>query len=244
MRSLHPRLPDLGLHLARLGAAIVAVALADRASSRVGMAAAGALVFLEAFALMHDLAHGALRLPRAVNEVALAAAGTLLLMSGHALRQTHLAHHAHPLGDADVEGRPARGSFGHALATGPAATLELRVHAYRKAGARGRAWQAAETLVDVALASMLLASGHAPLVIYVVVALAAQATMSVWAAHVPHNAPAWLTTLAARLGWTGSPTVLALAYHELHHARPSVPCQRLAATARPAFAHAAATALR
>ncbi len=52
--------------------------------------------------------------------------------------------------------------------------------------------------------------------------------MSVWAAHVPHNAPAWLTGLAARFAWTGSPTALSLAYHALHHAHPEVPCRRLA----------------
>jgi fatty acid desaturase len=231
MRPRRARFVDLAAHLARLAAAVVLVAVADRCSSRFGMAAGGALLFLESFALMHDLSHAALGLSHAANERALAASGLLLLMSGHALRRTHLAHHARPLAESDVEGLPARKSFWRALAAAPAATLALRVHAYRGAGRRGRAWQAAESVADVALASLLLASGRAPLVIYVLVAMVAQATMSVWAAQVPHNAPAWLTTLAARFSWTGSPTVLSLLHHELHHAMPRVPCRRLEAAA-------------
>ena len=73
----------------------------------------------------------------------------------------------------------------------------------------------------------LTPKGKAPLVLYVAVAVLAQATMSVWAAYVPHNAPAWLSALAARLACTGSPTMLALAHHDVHHARPEIPCRHL-----------------
>jgi fatty acid desaturase len=191
------------------------------------MVAGAGLLFLEGFAFAHDLMHGALRLPRRANEVALAFAGALLLMSGHALRLTHLVHHAHALAPADVEGAPARGSLGAALVGGPLAAVRLRRHAFSVAGRRGRIWQAVETGVDAALLVALVASGSPPLRIYALVALAAQATMSVWAAHVPHNAPAWLTDAAAHLDWTGSPTVLALAHHSRHHAHPEVPCRRL-----------------
>ncbi len=229
---MRPRLLDLAIHLARLAASILALAVAARAHLVAGMVAAAGLLFLEAFAFMHDLAHGALRLPRRINEVALAVAGALLLMSGHALRLTHLVHHAHALADDDWEGRPARGSLFAALLGGPRAAVALRRHAFAAAGRRGRLWQAFETAAGVALLVLLVASGSLPLRIYTLVALAAQATMSVWAAHVPHNAPAWLTGAASRFDWTGSPTVLALAHHALHHTHPELPCRRLAAAAR------------
>jgi fatty acid desaturase len=225
---MRPRLLDLAIHLTRLAGSILALALAACLRSDVAMIGASALLFLEAFAFMHDLAHGALLLPRWTNEVALSLAGALLLMSGHALRHTHLVHHACALADDDVEGRPARGSFAHALAGGPRATLALRLHAFRSAGPRGRRWQAAETALYVVILAVLVGSGRAPVFIYAGVALLGQVTMSVWAAHIPHNAPAWLTRLAARTAWIGSPTLQALAFHDLHHARPGVPCRRLA----------------
>jgi fatty acid desaturase len=224
---MRPRFLDLAVHLCRLAASAGAIAVASSVTSRVGMVVASAFLFLESFALMHDLSHGALLLPRRVNEVALALAGVLLLMSGHALRRMHLVHHARPLADGDLEGRPARGDFWRALAGGPLAALSLRREAFRGAGRRGRRIQAVETLAGAALATALLASGRAPLVIYAIVAVLGQATMSAWAAHVPHNAPAWLSRIATRLAVTGSPTLLSLAYHELHHACPQIPCGRL-----------------
>jgi fatty acid desaturase len=224
---MRPRFVDLAVHLCRLAASAGAIAVASSATSRVGMVVAAALVFLESFALMHDLAHGALLLPRRVNEIALALAGVMLLMSGHALRRMHLVHHARPLAHDDLEGRPARGGFWRALAGGPGAALSLRREAFRGAGRRGRRIQAIETLAGAALAAALLASGRAPLVVYVIVAVLGQATMSVWASHVPHNAPAWLSRIAARLAATGSPTLSALVYHDLHHACPQIPCRRL-----------------
>ena len=224
---MRPRYPDLAIHVARLVVAALVMAVASGASSRCGLVAGAGLFFLESFALMHDVAHGALLLPRRANEIALALSGALLLMSGHALRHGHLAHHARPLADDDLEGRPARFTFWQALAGGPRAALALRLHAFARAGRRGRAWQAVETVADVLLSGALLASGRAPLVTYALCAILAQATMGVWAAYIPHNAPAWLTRLAARLTWTGSPTVLSLVHHGLHHARPEVPCRRL-----------------
>jgi fatty acid desaturase len=224
---MRPRYIDLAIHVARLVLAALVMAVASSASSRCGLVAGAGLFFLESFALMHDVSHGALLLPRRANEVALALSGALLLMSGHALRRMHLVHHARALADDDVEGRPARSTLWQAFAGGPRAAVALRLHAFAGAGRRGRAWQAVETAASAILGGALLASGRAPLVTYALVAILAQATMAVWAAYIPHNAPAWLTRLAARFSWTGSPTMLSLAYHELHHARPEVPCRRL-----------------
>jgi fatty acid desaturase len=242
---MRPRWSDLALHVVRLAVSALVMALAARVASTAGMIAGAGLFFLEAFALQHDLAHASLGLPRRANEVALAAAGTLLLMSGHGTRRTHLRHHARTLAADDVEGAPARESFAEALLRGPRHALTVRAAGFRGAGPRGQRWQALETAVDVALFIALLASGRPALVIYAAVALLGQVTMSIWASHVPHNTPAWLVRAAERLAWTGSPTVLALAYHETHHARPDVPTRRMPwIAASPRFDRAAEGGLR
>ena len=223
-----PRLADVSMHLARVGLSAMALAIAARADAILLAAPASVALFFASFALMHDVAHGALGLPRRANEIALAAAGALMLMSGHALRLMHLRHHARPLADGDLEGAPARLSLGRAARCAPIAAIELRVGAFRAAKARGRAWQAAETLLNAACLAWLLASGRPALLAWAASAVALQLSMSVWAAHIPHNAPAWLLGAARSLAFTRSPVALSLAFHELHHRRPDLPCSRLA----------------
>jgi fatty acid desaturase len=94
---MRPRLDHLAAHLLRLAVAAAALVLLPPAW-RAPLAAA---VFLAAFCLAHDLAHGALRLPRRANELALSLAGLAMLTSGHAMRVAHLRHHAAPLGHDD-----------------------------------------------------------------------------------------------------------------------------------------------
>jgi fatty acid desaturase len=224
---LRPRFADIAQHLARLVACAVALALAARGGPLALLVAASAALFFAAFALMHDVSHGALRLPRKANEVALAAAGALLLMSGHALRLMHLRHHARPLADDDIEGAPARLPLFWAIASAPYAALTLRVAAFRAARRQGKLLQLAETAVNAAAIPLAIASGSRALVAYVAVALALQLTMALWAAYIPHNAPRWLVRAAERLAFTGFTTALSLAYHALHHRRPDVPCGRL-----------------
>lgn len=226
---MRARASDLSLHLARIALAAIGLGLAaHQASARLGAAAAMAL-FFAAFALMHDVAHGALRLPRRANEIALAAAGSLMLMSGHALRLMHLRHHARPLADDDLEGHPARLSLPRALASAPLAAIALRIEAFRAAGPLGRRAQLAESFINASSLALLIASGNPALLAWAATALALQLSMGVWAAHIPHNAPAWLLAAARRAAVTRSPIALSLAFHELHHRRPSLPCGRLAA---------------
>jgi fatty acid desaturase len=225
---MRPRFIDLWMHLARISLSVAVLAIAARAREPAIAAAASAALFFAAFAWMHDLAHGALRLPRWVNEVALSLAGALMLMSGHALRLMHLRHHARPLAKDDVEGAPARLSLTQAIASAPRAALLLRISAFRSAGARGRAWQAVESSLNAAAFALLIASGSPSLLAWAFVAAALQLSMSVWAAHVPHNAPAWLLDAARALAFSRSPVALSLAFHELHHRRPDLPCGHLA----------------
>jgi fatty acid desaturase len=227
MRSgMRPRLFDLALHLLRLAASAAALAfVADRGPVLIGLASFA--LFFAAFSLMHDVAHGALRLPRPVNELVLSAAGALLLMSGHALRLSHLRHHARCLEDDDYEGAPARVSLARAALMAPAHALGLRLYAFRGAGKAGRRWQIAETAPNAISMIGLVASGEPALVGYAIAATLGQLTMALWAAHIPHNAPNWLIRAAAPVARIGSVVALSLAYHELHHARPGIPCGRL-----------------
>jgi hypothetical protein len=142
----------------------------------------------------------------------------------------HLRHHARPLADDDLEGAGARASLSRAFAIGPANALAIRVEALRGTRGAARGWQIAETLAGVSLVGVATCV-HAPaLAAYVATAIAMQATMSVWASHIPHRAPAWVVRVAEQLAFTRSPVLLSLAYHEQHHARPSVPCQVLGVT--------------
>lgn len=227
------------MHVGRSTAALFALAIAVRVEHPLLAVAASAALFFGAFALMHDAAHGALGLPRAVNEVVLSVAGALLLMSGHALRRTHLIHHRATLCPDDLEGAPALLPLWRAALASPRAALALRGRAFDGAGRAGRRWQVGETLVDVLLASACVASGSPALWAFVAVALSLQLSMGLWAAYVPHNAPAWLVAVARRLAPLGSPTFLSLAYHDLHHRIPAVPCAAL-----PRFAARAALAKR
>jgi fatty acid desaturase len=231
--TMRPRLLDLALHLARISLAALGLALATFTESSALGAGASIALFFAAFALMHDLAHGALRLPRRANEIALAASGSLMLMSGHALRLMHLRHHARPLASDDLEGSPARLSLPRAALTAPLASIALRIEALRSAGHRGRRVQLVESLGNALALGLLLASQNPALVAAAAVALTLQLSMGLWAAHIPHNAPAWLLAAARRAAFTRSPVALSLAFHELHHRRPTIPCGRLAAARSP-----------
>jgi hypothetical protein len=153
-----------------------------------------------------------------------------MLASGHGLRRMHLRHHARPLADDDLEGAGARVSLAGAFAIGPWNAVALRVEALRGKRGVARAWQVAETVACLGVGGLAMRAGAPALKAYVATALVMQATMSVWASHVPHRAPAWVTRVASQLAFTRSPVLLSLAYHERHHAQPGVACQALGAT--------------
>lgn len=222
---------ELASHLARIAICATAVALSPWPWATV---IAAALLFLAAFALAHDLTHDALGLPRQANQALLAAAGLVMLLDGHGMRRMHLRHHARPLEEGDLEGEGARRSALGALLVGPFNALALRAAALRGAPPSARGLQLAE-LAGSTLVVALALFGPIPLPalrLHVLVALSLQATMSLWASHVPHRTPAWLARVARRLAFTRSPILLSLAFHGEHHATPRVPCARLAAVAR------------
>lgn len=219
------RLSPFALPLVRVATTSLVLAAAPPVPV-AAMASVG--LFLTSFTVAHDASHGALGLSRRAHRVLVSLAALPMLISGQAMRRMHAIHHARPLADDDLEGDGARRSALGAIATGPCNAVALRIAAFRRAPRTERVVQLAESLAGLALGLVLAASGRPALVTYVVTALVLQLSMSFWASHVPHHAPAWAIAASRRLSFLRSPVLLSLAFHELHHQRPRVPCQELA----------------
>lgn len=214
--------------LAALSAVASITSIAPATSIHVhGLQIAAAIAaYLGVFMLGHELAHGALGLPRRSNALALAIAGICMMTSGHALRLMHLRHHARPLQPDDLEGVSARLPWWQALAAAPVLSVMLVVRAWRIATARDRAWQRMEhAAVAVLVAAAMV--GPRALQIYVITSLAMQALAPLWAGHLPHRAPRWLRALARPLARCGSMMMTTLIIHDDHHRRPRLPAHQL-----------------
>lgn len=210
--------PALVRHLLGIAAPVIALFAFPSIAPLAALA-----VFLGTFMLAHELAHGALGLPKRRNELALAIAGVCMATSGHALRLMHLRHHADPLGHGDLEGRTARMSPWRALAAAPRMSVVLVITAWRTATARDRRWQRAEHAAVMILAAVVIAWGPRVLQLYLYAALASQALAPFWAGHLPHRSPPWLLALARRLASAGSLAMTTLVVHDEHHRRPKLP---------------------
>ncbi|MCA2977328.1 MAG: fatty acid desaturase [Myxococcaceae bacterium] len=216
----------LAMHLTKLAIPLTLLLLVPHPLGRL---VGATLVFLAGFALTHDLAHGALGLPPRLNDVALAAAALTNLLPGHAMRRLHARHHARPLADDDVEGEGARRSWWGALCIGPRNALRYRLEGLTGTHGAERAWVIAETALGLALAFAALES-HAPAALtWLGACLFLQATMALWASHLPHRPPPLLVRLARHLTWTRSAVVASFLHHDAHHRRPWVPCGELGA---------------
>jgi fatty acid desaturase len=218
----------LATHLLKLACSLMVLAVTKHPL----LQAAGAVAFfLAGFAFTHDLAHGALGLPRRLNEWALALAALTNLVPGHAMRRLHARHHARPLAPDDVEGVGATVSFWQALWLGPRNALRYRREGL--VGARGleRSWVLGETLASLVLVAAALVSREPAALTWVATCVALQATMSLWASHLPHRPPAVLVRVAQHLEWTHSAVVASFLHHDAHHRRPQVPCGALLAQA-------------
>jgi fatty acid desaturase len=214
----------LATHLLKL---LLSLAVLVLATHPILVAAGAVAFFLAGFAFTHDVSHGALGLPRRLNEWTLALAALTNLVAGHAMRRLHARHHARPLASDDVEGEGATVSFRQALLLGPRNALRYRCEGL--AGTRGleRTWILGETAASLVLAAAALLSHTPAALIWVGTCIALQATMSLWASHLPHRPPAVLVALARHLEWTHSAVVASFLHHDAHHRRPGVPCGAL-----------------
>lgn len=213
---------DTLLHLARLGASLAAVFI-FRDPPMLSAALAMGLYFAS-FSFTHDLAHGALRLPRRLNEWLLLAASLPSLISGHSMRLMHQRHHARPLASDDLEGVGAALPLWRAILAGPANAVDVRAGAWIAANQTQRRWILSEYAAVAGVAALAWITG---LRIAVGVCVALHLTASAWASHLPHHPPRLLRRLALTLAWTGSVSVLGFAFHDEHHAQPKLPCREL-----------------
>lgn len=217
---------DLSIHLARLTLSLLALAVVGPLHPLLA-AVLSLSVYVSAFAFNHDVAHGALALPRRVNEGLLALTALPMLVSGHSMRLMHLRHHSRPLAHDDLEGQGALRSLLGALAIGPANALALRVESWRVGNTSQRRWMQCETVASLLVVAFAAVGGSLAFKVWVVVCLTMQLTASAWASHLPHHPPALLHRIALALVWTRSATMLSFVFHEAHHAAPKVPCRNL-----------------
>ncbi|WP_434384063.1 fatty acid desaturase [Melittangium boletus] len=180
---------------------------------------AAALLFFAIFALFHDALHGALGLPRALNERVLTWSGVLMGVSGHAARRAHLVHHARPFAVDDPEGMAAREGPWAALLGGPACYLGLRAwglaHVPHERDLQRREWRAVAVYF---LGLLLFPAGR----IFLATMLALHATMPLWAAFLPHHPPRVLLALASGLARVGFTLPAIFVTHGLHHQHPKL----------------------
>ncbi len=154
------------------------------------------------FMLTHELAHGALGLPRRAGELALAIAGLGMATSGHALRTMHLHHHDHPFAADDLEGLPASLPPLRALVRAPHLAIQLMVAAWRRSP--DRRWQLAEYAAIAAVLAAVLGAGPRALQIYAAVAIIHQLLAPFWAGYLIHHPPRWLVAIARPAAYLGS----------------------------------------
>lgn len=227
MRTAHPRVARALVQSVVTCAAWSAVLVVVDGLWRFPMAA---FVFLSFFAMFHDAAHGAYRLPNRLNDLLLVVAGTPLLFSAHAQRHLHLRHHARPLADDDVEGMGARASLLGSLLCGPVVAPRMHVEGARGVPPRLR-WQvAAEHARSAVIVALACREPGGPWGAVVLVALLLQLSIGAWASHIPHHPPAWFLDVAARSVWLKTPVLLSALHHREHHARPKIPARELAAS--------------
>jgi fatty acid desaturase len=224
---------ELLVHIVRIVATTATLALVARCSVLLALAT-GSLLFLASFAFMHDVTHGSLKLPARANGIVLSLAGGMMLMSGHALRRSHLHHHKRPLASDDVEGESATRAWWSALLTSPRDALRWTRGSYARAHAEERPMIIAETCITTLAALALVVSGVGALQCYAAAALFMRATMSFWAGHIPHRTPPIVARIALPFARSGSVIAKSLVHHELHHRSPSIPCARL--DAQPSIA--------
>ena len=217
---------DLALHAFRATFSLAGLVGAITGGNPVLVVVFTIAVFLGLFSLQHDLMHRALGLPRTIRAPFLCLIGSLLLMSGHATQKMHHLHHRCPLGPKDLEGRTAVLPLMDALLQSPWLVARMRWEAWRRSGRISRKWQLGEAAIN--LAGIVTLAFWGPMTqLVLLVSLGLQFSMPIWAGRIPHSAPRWVIEVAKKMAFTLSPTILSLAYHELHHQRPWIPTQSL-----------------
>lgn len=208
------------------------------------LAACGAtyLFFAAAFRQAHDGYHHSLGVSKGVTKGILLLLSALLMTSLHSIRATHMAHHRNPLGENDIEGSLAKGTWQQALLSG----LSYRVRIYQQglqlssANNRRLAWVEFALITMAILMTLILVVGFstdyamlAQVAAYhvatMILANASVGIIAVWGVH--HDCDEETVARTERNRVVNMLT-FNLLYHAEHHLFPAVPSNHLPELAR------------
>jgi fatty acid desaturase len=192
-----------------------------------------AVFFMAGLRQTHDGFHGKLGISPRATDAFLFLFTLLMAVPTHAVRWIHLRHHAHPLGEDDVEGMCAGMKWWGAIVAGPYFTLRMVATALRGTRGAARRWVVAELVALAALAAAAVLTDW----IWLRYQLAAMALgncltgfVAVWMVHRGCDRDgAFARTQRSRLvNWL----TLNNFYHLEHHLFPAVPSCNLPELAR------------
>jgi fatty acid desaturase len=198
------------------------------ATSHQGFAAFALLsaffFFLTGLRQVHNAYHHALGLGRWFTDLTMAALSVAMMSAMHAIQATHLHHHRHCLGDADVEGSAAQSTWWRAVIRGPAFAVRLHRTGWALAGRRARCWIVVEVMAMLALVGAAAMIDSFPLRAHVMTMLAGQcftAFFAVWTVH--HDCRSAGRIARTQRGWLKNVISYDMFHHVEHHLFPAVP---------------------
>ncbi len=190
-------------------------------------------LFLTLLRVAHNGYHNALGLPRVATDLVLWAFSGLMMLPLHAVKVTHLEHHKHCLGEADIEGEAGRKSFWSVIAYGPRFPVDVLRAAWREGRAHIRRWIVAEAVLIACVWIAAIVTGW-PALVYHAVAMSAgecfTAFFAVWIVH--HGTEDHVYPARTQRGWLKNRISYSMFLHAEHHLFPSVPTFRLGELAK------------
>ena len=208
------------------------------ASQSLYVMACGAsyLFFAAAFRQAHDGYHHSLGTGKRATTAILLLLSVLLMTSLHSIRATHMEHHRNPLGDSDIEGRLAKGSWWQALLGGITYRLDIYRQGWHLSSRRNQriAWLEFGLIALVVMTAIVLTVLTIPaiamlaqvLIYHLLTMMLANASVgiiAVWGVH--HDCDETI----ARTERNPLVNLLTfnLLYHVEHHLFPAVPSNHL-----------------
>ncbi|MEQ1780893.1 MAG: fatty acid desaturase [Hyphomonadaceae bacterium] len=190
-------------------------------------------LFLTLLRVAHNGYHNALGLPRWATDAVLVLLSPLMMLPLHAVKVTHLDHHRHCMGEADIEGEAGRKSFLGVIAYGPRFPVDVMRAAWRMGSAHIRRRMVVELVMIAGVWIAGLATAW-PALLYHAVAMTAgecfTAFFAVWVVH--HGTDDHVYPARTQRGWFKNWVSYSMFLHAEHHLFPSVPTFRLRELAR------------
>ena len=196
------------------------------------------LFFAAAFRQAHDGYHHSLGVSKRTVTGILLLLSVLLMTSLHSIRATHMEHHRNPLGDSDIEGHLAKGSWWQALIGGIAYRLDIYRQGLRLSSRHNQriAWLEFGLIALVVITALVLLvipmtvpaiATLAQVLIYhlltMMLANASVGIIAVWGVH--HDCDE--TIARTERNPVVNLLTFNLLYHVEHHLFPAVPSNHL-----------------